>query len=82
MVIGAGEAVAWIDRDGRSVLTFVDDHSRWIDPLVDCASSGRMNRLEIVQIDGVAAGRHPAASLLVRAGFVDGYRGMRWVERP
>ncbi len=79
VVLVEGEAVAYLDRSGRSLLTFpkAHDDDRWIEALTGLVKDGRLRSLELQRIDG-----EPGAAVAVRArgcaaaGFVDGYRGL------
>jgi ATP-dependent Lhr-like helicase len=78
VVIVDGEAAVYVDRGGRSLLTFpaalVDD--RWAAALADVVTRGRRKSLEITKVDGQPVREHPAAELLRAAGFADGYKGL------
>jgi len=72
-----GRPVAFLERGARTLATFgEDDPAGWADALAAIAKDGRVRRIELRQIDGIAAGDHPAAEALRAAGFVDGYRGL------
>ncbi len=78
VVLVDGLAVAYLDRGGRSLLTFAgalgDD--LWADTLAGIVKDGRVRSLELHRIDGEAASNSPVAPMLRAAGFVDGYRGL------
>ena len=78
VVLVDGAALAYLERGGRSLLTFegADADDRWARALADLVSSGRVRRLQISKVDGdrVAASAH--ARTLRSAGFADGYRGL------
>ena len=78
VVLVDGLAVAYLDRGGRSLLTFAgalgDD--LWADTLAGIVKDGRVRSLELHRIDGEPASTSPVAPMLRAAGFVDGYRGL------
>ena len=73
-----GAAVAYLDRGGRSLLTFPPalDDDRWADALAGLVKDGRVRSLEVHRIDGEPSAASPVAPMLRAAGFVDGYRGL------
>ena len=78
VVLDRGRLVAYLERGGRSILTFdvASDDERWPEALTTLVKDGRLRSLEITRIDAVAAresAHHPA---LLAAGFVGGYRGL------
>ncbi len=78
VVLVGGEAVAYLDRGGRSLLTFRPalDDDRWADALAGLVKDERVRSLELHRIDGEPAASSPVAPMLRAAGFVDGYRGL------
>jgi ATP-dependent helicase Lhr and Lhr-like helicase len=85
VVLVDGAAAATLDRGGRSLTTFRHpaDPSVWLPALMELVTSGRMRKLEITKIDGVAV--HDAAhwsATLEAAGFSPGYRGLTFRSRP
>jgi ATP-dependent Lhr-like helicase len=78
-VVAAGAAVAYVERGGRSMLTFTgakDDPQRWLDALVTARKEGRVPRLTLERIDDQPARTAPLADALRAAGFADGYKGL------
>jgi ATP-dependent Lhr-like helicase len=73
-----GEPVAYLERGGRSLVTFAafDRHPHWAEALVTLVKDGRVRKLEIAKIDGAPAAESPAAEHLRSVGFVDSYRGL------
>jgi ATP-dependent Lhr-like helicase len=73
-----GEAAAFVDRGGRSLLTFpaavVDP--RWAGALAAVVRAGRRRSLELAKIDGAPARESAHADTLREAGFADGYKGL------
>jgi ATP-dependent helicase Lhr and Lhr-like helicase len=74
-----GTPAVYVERGGRSLVTF--DHpapaDRWLPALGTLVSSGRLRKLEVLKVDGVAV--HDAAEWPARleaAGFTPGYRGL------
>jgi len=78
VVIVDGEAAAYVERGGRSLLTFpaavVD--ARWASALATVVKSGRRTSLELAKIDGGPARESGHADLLRESGFSDGYKGL------
>jgi ATP-dependent Lhr-like helicase len=78
VVLDQGHLVAYLERGGRSILTFPETaaNQRWAEALTTLVKDGRLRSLEITRIDTVPAresAHHPA---LLAAGFVGGYRGL------
>lgn len=78
VVLVDGEAAAYVEKGGRSLLTFpaavVD--GRWPAALAQVVRSGRRRSLELAKIDGAPARESSHADLLREAGFADGYKGL------
>ncbi len=78
VVLVGGEAAVFVERGGRSVLTFpaaLVDPS-WAAALADVVRSGRRRTLEVARIDGAPARESTHADTLRQAGFTDGYKGL------
>jgi ATP-dependent Lhr-like helicase len=73
-----GSLAVYVERGGRSVLTFIEP-----DPAVAAiaAVAARYRRLTIETVDGVPSASSPLAAELRVAGFGDGYKGMSWQSR-
>ena len=79
VVLHDGALLAYLERGGRSVVTFVEDHAeheRRAAALGERKRSGRVRRVELAKVDGVPVREHPAAAALRSVGFVDSYRGL------
>ncbi len=79
MVVANGVAAAYVERGGRSMLTFegaAADPGTWIEALVAAHKEGRVPRLTVERIDNEPARTSPYAEALRSAGFADGYRGL------
>ncbi|MCU1369753.1 MAG: putative ATP-dependent helicase [Ilumatobacteraceae bacterium] len=78
VVLVDGEAAAYVEKGGRSLLTFpaavVD--GRWPEALAALVRTGQRRSLEIAKIDGGPARESPHADTLRAAGFGDGYKGL------
>jgi ATP-dependent Lhr-like helicase len=78
VVLTGGEAAVFVERGGRSLLTFpaalVDPG--WAGALADVVRSGRRRTLEVARIDGAPARESVHADTLRAAGFTDGYKGL------
>ena len=71
-----GEAAAFLERGGRSMITFGVKSMGWVDALASLVKDGRLRRIELSRIDAAPASESPFAEELRAAGFVDGYRGL------
>lgn len=69
-----GRLVAYVERGGRRVASFVDDGSRVAHALSLIAP--RIGEWTVERIDGVVAAESPLRADLVAVGFVPGYRGL------
>jgi ATP-dependent Lhr-like helicase len=78
VVLVAGEPMAFLDRGGRSLVTFpgAHHHVHWADAIAALVKDGRLRRIELARIDGEPAAESPHAERLRLAGFADGYRGL------
>jgi ATP-dependent Lhr-like helicase len=79
VVVANGLAAAYVERGGRSMLTFegaASDPGSWIEALVAAHKEGRVARLTLERIDNEPARTAPYADALRAAGFADGYRGL------
>jgi ATP-dependent Lhr-like helicase len=83
VVLVDGAAVAYLERGGRSLVTFpaAADHPGWVDALVRLVKDGRYRSLEIGRVDGAPVREHQLADRLREAGFVDSYRGLVYRDR-
>jgi ATP-dependent Lhr-like helicase len=76
-VLCQGDLAVWLDRRGRSVVTFpAAADGAWIAGLVDLVKNGRVRAIELRKIDGGPPGESVWAAPLRAAGFADGYRGL------
>ena len=78
VVLIDGEPAAYLQRGGRSLLTFsaADRDDTWIEAVVEAQKCGRLQALQIERIDDSPARTSPIAPRLRAAGFSDGYRGL------
>lgn len=78
VVLVDGEAVAYLERGGRSLITFpaAARSSVWVDGLVALVKDGRQRRLVVGRLNGRRVADSPEAEALRAGGFVDGYRGL------
>jgi ATP-dependent Lhr-like helicase len=86
VVLIDGACVVYVERGGRSLLTFAEqrddertgrsDDAHWADALVEAHKEGRLGRLQIERIDDEPARTSPHAAHLRAAGFGDGYKGL------
>jgi ATP-dependent Lhr-like helicase len=78
VVLAGGRLVAYLERGARSLLTFpgADDDPAWMDALVSLVKDGRLRRIQLQRIDGLACHESPWTAHLRDRGFVEGYRGL------
>ena len=77
VVMEDGELVAFVERGGRSMLSYaVPASNDWIAALIDARRVGRVGSLQLQHIDGGSARESVLADRLRTAGFVDGYKGL------
>ncbi|MEP9412857.1 ATP-dependent helicase [Gordonia sp. VNQ95] len=80
VVLVDGRLAAFVERGGKTVLTF-DDSDQTVrvaaGALADAVGTGRVARLSIDQIDGVEALRSDLSAVFVDAGFSTTPRGLR-----
>jgi ATP-dependent Lhr-like helicase len=79
VVLAAGRLLAFLERGGRSLLTFTDDPSDLVgvaEGLATLVDHGRVERLQLQRIDGDAPADQPLLEHLRAAGFVDNPRGL------
>nr|WP_244882522.1 ATP-dependent helicase [Gordonia desulfuricans] len=80
VVMVDGTPVAFVERGGKTVLTFTESDSMLraaISGIADVVGRGGVARLAVDQIDGVEALRSPLASVFVDCGFSTTPRGLR-----
>ena len=78
VVLDQGHLVAYLERGGRSILTWVEtaENQWWAEALTTLVKDGRLRSLEITRIDAVPARESAHYPALLAAGFVGGYRGL------
>ncbi len=78
VVLVDGTPSAVLERGGRSLTTFAGAESSdaWIDAIIGLVKDGRLRKLEIAKVDGVAVRETPWAARLEAAGFTAAYKGM------
>ncbi|MEM8906039.1 MAG: hypothetical protein AAGF02_20240 [Actinomycetota bacterium] len=77
VVLVDGQAHAYLERGGRSVVTFpgaVDD-DRWIGALQALVKDGQLRQVEARKIDGEPWDESPVTERLLDHGFQPGYQG-------
>ncbi|HEX6674073.1 MAG TPA: DEAD/DEAH box helicase [Actinomycetes bacterium] len=75
-----GELVLYVEKGGRSLLTFTDDRDRLgraADALALAVRDGALGRLAVEKADGEAVLDSPLAQALTAAGFRPSSRGLR-----
>ncbi|MHB8511718.1 MAG: DEAD/DEAH box helicase [Actinomycetota bacterium] len=76
VIMSNGTLAAYLERGGRSLITFDAEPKDWIEALVALVKDGRMRSIELAKIDGAAARESHIADTLRAHGFVDAYRGL------
>jgi ATP-dependent Lhr-like helicase len=78
VVLTDGEAVAFVERGGRSIWTFpaAADHPTWPAALAQRVASGRARSHEVRTVNGGPVRTSPWAGALRDVGYADGYRGL------
>jgi ATP-dependent Lhr-like helicase len=88
VVLVAGELVCYVERGGRSVLTFTDDEQRLgvaAHALARTVRADRLGKVTVQRVDGLealttvssGAGTRPATAALLAAGFAPTPSGLR-----
>ncbi len=76
VVLVDGRLAAYVERGGKSLVSFDVEPERWAPALFGAVRDGRLGDLEIARIDGAAVGESAAADALLAAGFTRGYKGL------
>jgi len=81
VVLHDGEVVLYLEKGGRSLLTFMpfDDPAiaaRSVEALRGLLSGGRLKRLQIERVDGVPVAESEQRPRLAELGFREAYRGL------
>ena len=79
VVLDDGNLAGFVERGGRTVLTFTDEPDTAVDALIELAKR-RRSRLTVETIDGRPAATGPLAVRLGKAGFTPGYRGLTYTH--
>lgn len=83
VVLVDGALVLYVERGGRTLLTFSDDHERLMPAsaaLADAVRRGQLGRLTVERADGeqvLGSGSTPLREALTAAGFVATPKGLR-----
>jgi ATP-dependent helicase Lhr and Lhr-like helicase len=76
VVLRDGAPAAFLDPRGHNVLAFDVEHLDWVAALPAIVRDGRVRRLEIQRVNGVAVRSTPIGQALDEAGFVPTPRGV------
>ena len=78
VVLIDGAPLVMLERGGRSLTTFegTETNDAWIDAIIGLVKDGRLRKLEIAKVDGIAVRETPWAARLEAAGFTSAYKGM------
>ena len=78
VVLADGVPLVVLERGGRSLTTFAgaESNDAWIEAIVGLVKDGRLRKLEIAKVDGIAIRETPWAARLESAGFTPAYKGM------
>jgi ATP-dependent helicase Lhr and Lhr-like helicase len=78
VVLAGGEPIIYLERGGRALQTLVGADDARIEPalhaLIDYVRAGRLKRVALEKVDGVAAIESPLGPALVALGFQQGPR--------
>jgi len=78
VVLAGGEPILYLERGGRALQTLVGKDDPRIDPalraLIEHVRAGRLKRVALEKVDGVAAIESPLGPALVALGFQQGPR--------
>ena len=78
VVLAGGEPILYLERGGRALQTLVGADDARIEPalhaLIDYVRAGRIKRVALEKVDGVAAIESPLGPALVTLGFQQGPR--------
>ncbi len=80
MVLVDGSLVVFVERGGRTLLTFTDDPGRLrtaFASLAHTVKNGGVDKIVVEKIDGASIHGHALAELLGEAGFSATPRGYR-----
>ena len=82
VLLADGELLAYLERGGRSLLTFGDlaaapaRAAAIADGLAGFVASGRLAQLRLARLDGAEPGAHPLVAALREVGFADHPQGL------
>ena len=80
IVLLDGAPVLYLERGGKSLLTFCDPDPSWcqvaVAALAEWVSTGRGRRITIERVDGASVFGSPMEPFLLAAGFFSGLRGI------
>ena len=77
LVIVGGRAAAYLERGGKSLVTFEDaDEGAWLPTLVSMVREWSIGSLEIAKVDGQPFDRWRGTDAAIAAGFSRGYKGL------
>jgi ATP-dependent Lhr-like helicase len=78
VVLVDGRLGAFIERGGRSLLTFpeLDIDLAGVASAVADVARGRIKRMRIERIDGVPVADSALGKILAESGFIAGYKGV------
>ena len=77
VVISDGDLLAFVDRGGRSVLTWDADPTLLSSGLIDVAKQ-RRRATTVAKIDGESSLASPFSGAMLSAGFATGYKGLTY----
>ncbi len=76
VVLVDGVCAAYLERGGKTLLTFDVDAAEWAEALVEAHKEGRIPHLTLERIDDEPARTSVHAAALRSVGFADGYKGL------
>jgi ATP-dependent Lhr-like helicase len=80
-VLVDGKLILFVERGGRSMLVFSEDSEELalaVETLTIAVKDGMSERLAMEKVNGRSVFETPEASILLRAGFTESPRGLRF----
>lgn len=78
VVLIDGRPAVMVERGGRSLVTFpsATEDDRWVEAIIGLVDDGRLRKLDVGKVDGVAVHDTVWADRLEAAGFTRGVKGL------
>ncbi len=82
VVLHGGRLIAFVERGGKTVLTFADDPELVVAGLREMGLAAGSQRWTVETVDGQPVNGSPLRASLEQAGFVPGYKGLTFRPTP